>query len=190
MALPSFERVRELVRKELIQVVRDPRLLRMVIVAPILQLLAFGYAVSTDVRATPTYVVDQDNTAASRDLTTTFFASEYFHHAGASDRPRDLVAAIDRGDAMVGLVIPRGFARAAGRNAATVQVVLRVTRALAVSMAARRDLIPSSAARRSTRNLGCFAGSTSGSCRTIPSMPSAPRFRLSLSCLSNKSRSD
>ena len=59
MALPDFERVRELVRKELIQVVRDPRLLRMVIVAPILQLLAFGYAVSTDVRATPTNVVDQ-----------------------------------------------------------------------------------------------------------------------------------
>ncbi len=124
MALPDFERVRELVRKELIQVVRDPRLLRMVIVAPILQLLAFGYAVSTDVRATPTYVVDQDNTAASRDLTTTFFASQYFNRVGASGRPRDLVAAIDRGDAMVGLVIPRGFARAAGRNEAEVQVVL------------------------------------------------------------------
>ena len=66
---PGFERVRELVHKELIQVFRDPRLLRMVIVAPILQLLAFGYAVSTDVRETPTFVVDQDHTAASRDLT-------------------------------------------------------------------------------------------------------------------------
>jgi ABC-2 type transport system permease protein len=124
ITLPDLERVQVLVRKELLQVFRDPRLLRLVIVAPIIQLLAFGYAVSTDVRNTPTYVVDLDNTAASRDLSATFFASGYFHAVGASDRPRDLVAAIDRGDALVGLVIPRGFARAAGRDAAAVQVVL------------------------------------------------------------------
>ena len=119
-----LERVRELVRKELLQVFRDPRLVRMVLVAPVVQLLAFGYAVSTDVRNTSTFVVDQDHTQASRDLTATFFSSGYFRPVGASDRARDMVAAIDRGDALVGLEIPRGFAKDAARDAATVQVVL------------------------------------------------------------------
>ncbi len=124
MSHPSLERIGELVRKELIQVVRDPRLLRLVIVAPILQLLAFGYAVSTDVRDTPTFVVDLDHTAAARDLTATMFSTGYFRPAGTSDRPRDLVGAIDRGQASVGLVIPRGFARDLARGGAQVQVVL------------------------------------------------------------------
>ena len=64
----KWERVRELVRKELLVVFRDPRLVRMVLVAPVVQLLVFGYAVSTDVRHTPTFVVDQDHSQTSRDL--------------------------------------------------------------------------------------------------------------------------
>lgn len=119
-----FERVREVVRKELLQVVRDPRLLRLVIVAPVLQLLAFGYAVSTDVRHTPTVVIDQDHTAASRDLAASFFASGYFERVAQSDRPRDLVEAIDHGRADVGLAIPRGFARDVSRGTGQVQVIL------------------------------------------------------------------
>ncbi len=119
-----IERVRVLVRKEMLQVLRDPRLLRLVLVAPVIQLLAFGYAVSTDVRRTPTFVVDQDHTQASRDLAETFFASGYFLRVGDSDRPQDLVEAIDHGKAAVGLHIPRGFAKAAARDAANVQVVL------------------------------------------------------------------
>jgi len=119
-----FERVSGLVRKELLQVFRDPRLVRMVLVAPVIQLLVFGYAVSTDVRRTSTFVVDQDHSAASRDLTETFFASGYFRLVGRSDRPRDLVAALDAGRAIVGLHIPRGFAKDAARDAAAVQVIL------------------------------------------------------------------
>ena len=120
----KWERVRELVRKELLEVFRDPRLVRMVLVAPVIQLLVFGYAVSTDVRRTPTFVVDQDNTQLSRDLADTFFSSGYFHRVGLSDRPRDLTNAIDRGRALVGLEIPRGFARDAARGTGVVQVVL------------------------------------------------------------------
>jgi len=118
-----WERVGELVRKELLEVFRDPRLVRMVLVAPVLQLLVFGYAVSTDVHRTSTYVVDQDNTQASRDLTATFFASGYFREIGASNRPRDLVEAVDHGRALVGLEIPRGFAKDVTNDAAQVQVI-------------------------------------------------------------------
>ena len=51
MRIPArFDRLGEMVHKELLQVVRDPRLTRMVLLAPVFQLLAFGYVVSTDVR--------------------------------------------------------------------------------------------------------------------------------------------
>lgn len=125
MRLPErFDRMGGLVRKELLQVFRDPRLTRLVIVAPLVQLLAFGYVVSTDVRRVSTFVVDQDHTAASRDLTRTLFASGYFRPAGASDRPHDLVEALDHGRALVGLHVPRGFARDLADARARVQIVL------------------------------------------------------------------
>jgi ABC-2 type transport system permease protein len=115
----DFGRVREIVRKELLQIRRDPRVLRVVFVAPILQLVVFGYAVTTDVRRVPTFVVDHDHTATSREFLDTFVASGHFHIAGRSERPRDLVRALDHGRALVGVQIPRGFARdvAAGHDA-------------------------------------------------------------------------
>lgn len=104
------ERVFEMVRKELLQILRDRRLVRVILIAPLLQLMLFGYAVSTDVRKVPTFVVDHDRTMASRDLVQALTASRYFRLTGASARPADLVAALDRGDAMAGLIIPAGFA--------------------------------------------------------------------------------
>jgi ABC-2 type transport system permease protein len=124
MRLPErFDRLREFVRKELIQVFRDPRLARIVLLAPVLQLLVFGYVVTTDVRRIATFVVDQDHTRAARDLVQTLTASGYFRVVGTSDRPRDLVDALDHGRATAGIDIPRGFARDAARSAASVQVV-------------------------------------------------------------------
>jgi ABC-2 type transport system permease protein len=103
-------RIASLVRKELLQIRRDPRLRRILVVAPIIQLMVFGYAVSTDVRHTATFLVDQDRSQASRELVEAFTASGYFDVVGRSDRPGDLVAALDGGEAIVGLVIPPGFA--------------------------------------------------------------------------------
>jgi len=104
-------RVREMVRKELRQLLRDPKTKRIVFVAPVLQLLMFGYAVNTDVRNVRTLVVDHDRTYESRLLQEALTASGYFRVVESSDRPRDLDRALDGGHAMVGLQIPSGFAR-------------------------------------------------------------------------------
>jgi ABC-2 type transport system permease protein len=124
MRIPErFDRLAGMIRKELLQVFRDPRLTRMVLVAPVLQLLAFGYVVSTDVRQVSTFVVDQDHSQASRELLRSFFASGYFRPVGSSERPRDIVETLDHGRAIVGLQIPRGFARDLARSEAKVQLV-------------------------------------------------------------------
>lgn len=123
-------RVLEVVRKELLQLRRDPRLRRVILIAPMIQLMVFGYAVSTDVRHTATVLVDQDRTPLSRELVDAFTASGYFDVVARSDAARDAVSALDHGDATVGLVIPPGFgrdllaARTEGAPAATVQLLV------------------------------------------------------------------
>ncbi|MGQ0562948.1 MAG: ABC transporter permease [Gemmatimonadota bacterium] len=118
-------RIRALLKKEFRQLLRDPKTRRFMFGAPILQLLLFGYAVTTDVHDLTTYVVDYDATAQSRALRDALTAGGYFTVVGASQRIQDMEHAVDAGDATVGIVIPRGFARdlAAGRGA-QVQVIV------------------------------------------------------------------
>jgi ABC-2 type transport system permease protein len=107
----SLLRVRALLRKEFRQLFRDPKAKRIMFAAPILQLMLFGYAVTTDVRNVPVHVVDYDNTAASRELQSALVAGGYFRIAAVSDRPALLQHDLDAGAAGMGIVIPRGFAR-------------------------------------------------------------------------------
>jgi len=117
-------RVREMVRKEFIQALRDVRLRGLIFLAPVLQLVVLGYAVSTDVRNTAAFVVDHDRTRDSRELVEALTASGYFRVAGRSAREADLVAALDHGRAVVGLVIPAGFAADAARGEGQVQILV------------------------------------------------------------------
>jgi ABC-2 type transport system permease protein len=119
-----IERVVELVRKELKQAFRDPRMVRIIVVVPMVQLVIFGYAVSTDIRNTKTFVVDHDRSQASRDLLSSFTASGYFRIVGRSERSNDLLKALDYGRAVVGLEIPRGFAVDAARGAGVLQILV------------------------------------------------------------------
>jgi ABC-2 type transport system permease protein len=107
----KLERVLEVVIKEFRQIMRDPRLNRVIIVTPVIQLLLFGYAVSTDVFDTTVFVVDHDRTQQSRSLLDALTASGYFRVAGQSADPADLVQALDAGTAVVGLEIPPSFSR-------------------------------------------------------------------------------
>lgn len=121
----SVFRVFSLVRKELRQLFRDPKTKRVIFVAPVIQLILFGYAVNTDVRRMSTFVVDHDRTASSRLLLDAFTASDYFRITGRSQDDSQMGRALDRGVAKLGLVIPAGYGRdvAAARSPA-VQVIL------------------------------------------------------------------
>ena len=128
-------RIRELVRKEARQLLRDPRTRAVIFVSPVIQLLMFGYAVNTDIRNTAMFVVDLDATASSRQLSDAFVASGYFTITGRSSRPRDLVRALDHGDALIGIEIPRGFERDIAAGRASVQVLLDGTQSNSATVA-------------------------------------------------------
>ncbi len=120
----SFERIRRIAVKELIETFRDPRARGLLFGMPLIQLIIFGYAISTDVRNTSTFVVDHDRTRASRDLISAMTSSGYFRIIGSSERSGDIVNALDHGDAIVGMEVPAGLEREieSGR-AADVQLV-------------------------------------------------------------------
>jgi ABC-2 type transport system permease protein len=114
-----------LVRKETIELARDPITLAVAVVLPLIMLFLFGYGVSMDVNDTPLAVYDQDATQESRRLVEAFIQGGYFRVARTLRSPRDVAAVLDRGQARVVLVIPPDFARTlAAGGEARVQVLL------------------------------------------------------------------
>jgi ABC-2 type transport system permease protein len=104
-----LERIKHMVIKEFIQVFRDVKTRGVVFVAPIIQMLVFGYAVTTDVKHVATAVYDLDNSYSSRELINRFIRSGYFDvadYVGDEARARDL---LDRGTVRVVLRLNRGF---------------------------------------------------------------------------------
>jgi len=120
----SWRRVRHLVRKEFLQLWRDPRLLFIVLVAPIFQLIVFGYAVTTDVRHIRMALYDEDNSSQSRDLVGRFVNSRYFDLRQVVTSPQQVDLLLDSGAAQMVLHIPPAFARdLASGHPAQVQVI-------------------------------------------------------------------
>jgi ABC-2 type transport system permease protein len=120
-----YSRLISLIRKEFIQIVRDPRTLFLVLGIPILQLLLLGYAATNDIRNIPLAVVDQDRGAASRRLLDAYRAADFFQISLEADSVDELRAIIDQGEARAGLIIPPGYSRKiAGEGTAQIAFVL------------------------------------------------------------------
>jgi ABC-2 type transport system permease protein len=113
-----IRRIRTLVVKEFLELWRSPQLLRLVLVAPVLQLALLGYAATTDVIDVPVVVVDADRSPASRALVGQLAASPYFDIVRAATHPEAIDDALARGEAWLGIIVPRGFdAALSGRGA-------------------------------------------------------------------------
>jgi len=137
-----LERVRHMLVKEFLQLFRDPQMLRILILPPLLQILVFGYAVTTNVRNAPTAVVDLDRTASSRDLLSRFFSSGHFRLARETADFREAGDLMNRGNAGVILHIAPGFEGALRSNrTGDLQVIVdgtdSNTAAIVLSYAAR-----------------------------------------------------
>jgi ABC-2 type transport system permease protein len=105
--------------KELLQLRRDHKMLPVIFVAPVLQIVIFGYAVNTEVREVPMVLVDQDRSPGSRDLVDRLVSSGYFTLVATEDSPRAIDAWLVSGRGHVALVIGPGYgaAREGGRPA-------------------------------------------------------------------------
>jgi ABC-2 type transport system permease protein len=104
-----MQRLRSLIRKELIELRRDPRLFAIVIVAPLVQLTLLGYAATTDVHDVPLVVVDEDRSVESRALVSRFDASQNFVIADSVSSSNQIDGYLDSGRAWMALDIPARY---------------------------------------------------------------------------------
>ncbi len=119
-----WRRILLLARKETWHIVRDVRTVYMAFGVPLMLLLLFGYALTLDIDKIPTLVIDQDRTASSRDLASTFERAGYFVVVARHDNAEAVLPAFRTNQAKMALVIPRGFARRLERGEeAVVQVI-------------------------------------------------------------------
>jgi ABC-2 type transport system permease protein len=110
--------------KEFLQLRQDRKMIPAMVIGPIVQLLALGYAANLDVTRVPMVLVDQDRSPASRELVERFTGSGLFELAGAEDTVETIDPWLIEGRAQIVLVIATGYGEdvAAGR-APRVQVI-------------------------------------------------------------------
>jgi len=117
-------RLLSIIRKEFIQILRDPRTLAMILFIPVMQLFLLGYSATSDVRNIPIAVYDQSRSPESRKLVDAFRAADYFRIAydvGSDAEIRDL---IERGAARAAVIIPPDYSQRLLQGDAQVAVIL------------------------------------------------------------------
>lgn len=111
--------------KEFTVVLRDPMTLFFMLFPPLIEMIAFGFALDNDVKHMATVVYNQDKTTESRKLLDMFVNTETFRIVRQVNSIEELTAEIRRGHAYVGIQIPPEFTRDlySGRGA-SIQVLI------------------------------------------------------------------
>jgi ABC-2 type transport system permease protein len=114
-----------IMRKEIIQITRDPRTLVISFMMPIMMLFLLGFAATSDLKNVPAALFDQDHSKAARDLLDAYRAADYFRFDFEVDSAQALRALIDNGQAKAGLIIPPDYGQriASGESAAVAFVI-------------------------------------------------------------------
>jgi ABC-2 type transport system permease protein len=97
--------------KEFIIVWRDPMTLFFMFFPPLVEMIAFGYALDTDVKHMPMMILNEDRTVESRQFIDSFVNTETFRVVGEVQSVQELASEIRKGRANVGLEIPPTFTR-------------------------------------------------------------------------------
>ncbi|HEU20403.1 MAG TPA: ABC transporter permease [Deltaproteobacteria bacterium] len=121
----SWLRIRELVRKEFIQLFRDKKNRPILIIAPLVQLLVFGYVVSTDIRTVTLGFLDQSKTRESRMVIDAFNANKTFHLAYITENPDELEQLLLRRKIDLAIKVPPDFGKQIRKGeTASVQILV------------------------------------------------------------------
>lgn len=105
-----------LVRKEFRQIRRDPLMIRIIFVVPLVQMMILSYAISTDVKYIYTAVYDHDRSELSRELVRSMSAGDYFIPTTSSVPLLESEDNLRRGDKNVNLIIREDFSRRLRRS--------------------------------------------------------------------------
>jgi len=114
-----------MVRKEFIQLMRDKKNRPLLILAPLIQLILFGYVVTTDVRDIRVALLDQANTPESRRLIEAFDANPTFRITHFVRDPQQLEQLLIHRSVNMAVRIPPDFSsRLRKKETAAVQILV------------------------------------------------------------------
>ncbi len=114
-----------LLRKEFIQMLRDPAILRVILTMPIVQLMILPFAADYEVKNINLAVVDQDHSTYSRQLVSKMTASGYFRLVDFQGSYDVAMTSIEQDNADLIVVIPPKFeVQLVKENAAKLQLAV------------------------------------------------------------------
>jgi ABC-2 type transport system permease protein len=117
-------RLISIIRKEFIQIFRDPRTLVLIIVMPMMQLFLLGYAATSDVKNISLAVWDQSHSPQARALLDAFRAANYFGIDYAVNSAEEYKSLIESGKIRAALIIPPDYETRLLEGKAQVSLVL------------------------------------------------------------------
>ena len=106
-----INRISAVVEKEFKHLLRDKRMLFVIIFFPVFLLGVFGYAVNFDVHHIQLAVYDQDKSEVSRDFINSLTSSDYFEITKHLTKDSEIKESLDEKLAQVVLVIPNDFSK-------------------------------------------------------------------------------
>ena len=92
------------VRKEFFHIFRDRRTMLILLGMPIVQIILFGFAITTEVKNVRVAVLDPSNDMVTRRIIDRLDASEYFSVTTYLHSPAEVEAAFKRGDVDLALI--------------------------------------------------------------------------------------
>ena len=121
----NLRRMGAIVLKELRQLRRDKLTFVMIAGVPLLELVLFGYAINMDVRGIEAAVLDQANTAQSREAIAEITSSQVIEVKYRLDNPQEIDRLLREGRISAALVVPSDFeARLQRRDRPPLQLVV------------------------------------------------------------------
>ena len=120
----ALRRFAALIRKESVQIVRDPSSILIAVVLPLILLFLFGYGISLDATRVKIGLAMESNSAPANALASAFRVSPYFDAVTALDR-RELESEMVAGRLKGIVIIPENFGEAYARapETAAIQVI-------------------------------------------------------------------
>lgn len=123
--IKDFKRFMSFVGKEFNHILRDTRTLMVLLVMPVVMIVLFGFALSTEIKDVKVVVLDPSNDAATTRIINQIDASEYFTVTSSANSGEGILQAFQNNTADIALVFEDNFYhRAVHDGDGSIQVIV------------------------------------------------------------------
>lgn len=96
------------VKKEFIHISRDKRTMMILLLMPVILIILFGYAITTEIKRVPVAILDQSRDEVTQKMISHFVASEYFELYKMIDSEKEGQALFRQGKVRMVLIVESG----------------------------------------------------------------------------------